>query len=175
MMTRPSTLLLLHAARALLGLRSSRPKTLRQVSTLESPKTATRRSGLSFLPPSTIKRAEVGNPIEKNKLKKGGDAAWTDVYDFAAQIRAGTLDYERAAHTRSRPAAARAAHAAGSPAGHDGTSGRNAAARKATAAAGCTTWEASSSHPPRDAFQTFGFPFNPFGGLPLGFGFASLR
>ena len=37
MMTRPSTLLLLHAARALLGLRSSRPKTLRQVSTLESP------------------------------------------------------------------------------------------------------------------------------------------
>ena len=156
MMTRPSTLLLLHAARALLGLRSSRPKTLRQVSTLESPKTATRRSGLSFLPPSTIKRAEVGNPIEKNKLKKGGDAAWTDVYDFAAQIRAGTLDYERAAHTRSRPAAARAA-------------------RKATAAAGCTTWEASSSHPPRDAFQTFGFPFNPFGGLPLGFGFASLR
>ena len=95
MMTRPSTLLLLHAARALLGLRSSRPKTLRQVSTLESPKTATRRSGLSFLPPSTIKRAEAGNPIEKNKLKKGGDAAWTGVYDFAAQIRAGTLDYDQ--------------------------------------------------------------------------------
>ena len=95
MMTRPSTLLLLHAAHALLGLRSSRPKTLRQVSTLESPKTATRRSGLSFLPPSTIKRAEAGNPIEKNKLKKGGDAAWTDVYDFAAQIRAGTLDYDQ--------------------------------------------------------------------------------
>ena len=33
------------------------------------------------------------------------------------------------------------------------------------------SWEVSSSHPPLDAFQTCGFPSNPFGGLPLGFGF----
>ena len=42
---------------------------------------------------STLERAEAGNKIEQGKLKKDPTNAWTDLYDFAAKIRAGTLDY----------------------------------------------------------------------------------
>jgi len=40
-----------------------------------------------------VERAEAGSKIEKGKLAKDPTAAFTDLYDFAAQIRAGTLDY----------------------------------------------------------------------------------
>ena len=42
---------------------------------------------------STLERAEAGNKIEQGKLKKDPTNAWTDLYDFAAKVRAGTLDY----------------------------------------------------------------------------------
>ena len=51
-------------------------------------------TGTSFLPTDTIKRAEDGNPIEKAKLAKDASTAFNSVYEFAAAIRAGTLDWE---------------------------------------------------------------------------------
>eukprot|EP00629_Pelagomonadales_sp_RCC1024_P017161 CAMPEP_0119272306 /NCGR_PEP_ID=MMETSP1329-20130426/8534_1 /TAXON_ID=114041 /ORGANISM="Genus nov. species nov., Strain RCC1024" /LENGTH=579 /DNA_ID=CAMNT_0007272369 /DNA_START=216 /DNA_END=1955 /DNA_ORIENTATION=- len=54
---------------------------------------AQRRTGVSFLPAETVERAEAGNKIEQGKLKKDPTNAWTDLYDFAAKIRAGELDY----------------------------------------------------------------------------------
>ena len=42
----------------------------------------------------TVERAEAGNKIEKGKLAKDPTSAWTDLYDFAAKIRAGELDYK---------------------------------------------------------------------------------
>jgi len=41
-----------------------------------------------------MERAKVGNPIEKDKLKKDPTSAFLDVYEFAKAIRAGTLDWE---------------------------------------------------------------------------------
>ena len=51
-------------------------------------------TGTSFLPEEAIERAKVGNPIEKIKIKKDGTSAWTDIYDYAAKIRAGELDWK---------------------------------------------------------------------------------
>ena len=52
------------------------------------------RTGSSFLPADTVERAKGGNPIEKAKLAKDGTSAFTDIYEFAAAIRAGTLTWE---------------------------------------------------------------------------------
>jgi len=52
------------------------------------------RTGTSYLPAAAIEKAKVGNPIEKAKIAKDGTSAFTDVYEFAAQIRAGTLTWE---------------------------------------------------------------------------------
>jgi len=54
----------------------------------------TRKTGISYLPADTVERAEAGNKIEKGKLAKDPTSAWTDLYDFAAKIRAGELDYK---------------------------------------------------------------------------------
>jgi len=43
--------------------------------------------------PSRARQAE-GNKIEKLKLAKDPTNAWTDLYEFAGAIRAGTLDYD---------------------------------------------------------------------------------
>ena len=51
-------------------------------------------TGTSFLPDEAIERAKVGNPIEKFKIAKDGSSAWVDIYDYAAKIRAGELDWE---------------------------------------------------------------------------------
>jgi len=51
-------------------------------------------TGTSFLPAETIERAEVGNPIEKAKLAKDATSVFNSVYEFAAAVRAGTLDWE---------------------------------------------------------------------------------
>jgi|EP00900_Chrysochromulina_parva_P009776 ferredoxin-nitrite reductase len=51
-------------------------------------------TGTSFLSEETIERAKTGNPIEKLKLAKDGTSAFTDVYEFAKAIRAGTLTWE---------------------------------------------------------------------------------
>jgi len=50
--------------------------------------------GKAFLPDDVIERAAKANPIEKWKLKKDPSSAWEDVYDFAAKIRAGELDWK---------------------------------------------------------------------------------
>ena len=60
------------------------------------PRTAPSKTGTSFLPAATVERAaKEGNPIEKAKLAKDGTSAFTDVYEYAAAIRAGTLDWEQ--------------------------------------------------------------------------------
>ena len=51
-------------------------------------------TGTSFLPAEAVERAGAGNPIEKVKLAKDGTTAWTTVYEYAAAIRAGELDWE---------------------------------------------------------------------------------
>jgi len=53
-----------------------------------------KQKGIDFLSAETIERAKVGNPIEKAKMAKDPTSAWTDVYEFAAAIRAGTLTWE---------------------------------------------------------------------------------
>ena len=51
-------------------------------------------TGTSFLPAETVERAKAGNPVEKLKLEKDGTSAYTDVYEFAKAIRAGSLTWE---------------------------------------------------------------------------------
>lgn len=51
-------------------------------------------TGTSFLPDEAIEKARKGNPIEKIKIAKDGTSAWKDIYDYAAKIRAGELDWE---------------------------------------------------------------------------------
>jgi len=51
-------------------------------------------TGTSFLPPETVERAKAGNKIEKIKMAKDGTSAWSDIYDYAAKIRAGELNWE---------------------------------------------------------------------------------
>ena len=58
---------------------------------MQIPKTKT---GNDYLPAEAQARAAEGNPVEKVKLAKAGTSAFTDVYEFAKQIRAGTLDWE---------------------------------------------------------------------------------
>lgn len=52
-----------------------------------------KRTGVSFLPEETIERALAGNKIEKNKMSKDPTSVFVDVYDYAAKIRAGELDW----------------------------------------------------------------------------------
>jgi hypothetical protein len=54
----------------------------------------TKPTGTSFLPEEAVERAKKGNPIEKLKLQKDGTAAFMDVYEYARQIREGTLSWE---------------------------------------------------------------------------------
>jgi len=51
-------------------------------------------TGTSYLPESTIERAKNGNPIEKAKIEKDATTAFNNVYEFAAAVRAGTLNWE---------------------------------------------------------------------------------
>jgi ferredoxin-nitrite reductase len=53
-----------------------------------------KRLGWTFLPPETLERAKSGSQVEKIKLEKDGTSAFTDIYDFAAKIRSGTLSWE---------------------------------------------------------------------------------
>ena len=58
--------------------------------TMKTPKTAT---GTSYLPADTVERAEAGSKFEKIKLEKDTTEIFTDLYDYAAKIRAGTMDW----------------------------------------------------------------------------------
>mmetsp|Transcript_11049 Transcript_11049/g.16592 ORF Transcript_11049/g.16592 Transcript_11049/m.16592 type:complete len:614 (-) Transcript_11049:326-2167(-) len=51
-------------------------------------------TGTSFLPDDAIERGSQGNAIEKFKFAKDGTSAWKDVYEYAAKIRAGELNWE---------------------------------------------------------------------------------
>jgi len=51
-------------------------------------------TGRSFLPQEAIERAKHGSPVEKIKLGKDGTAAFVDVYEYAAKIRAGDMNWE---------------------------------------------------------------------------------
>jgi ferredoxin-nitrite reductase len=52
-----------------------------------------KRTGNSFLSEETKARALKGNPIEKMKQAKDGTSAFVDVYEYAAKIRAGEMDW----------------------------------------------------------------------------------
>lgn len=59
--------------------------------------TTEKKTGTAFLSEETIARAEVGNPIEKTKLKRDPTESWTDIYEFAAAIREGKTKWEEIA------------------------------------------------------------------------------
>jgi len=61
-----------------------------KMSTTESKKT----TGTDYLPENAKARAAEGNMFEKVKLKKDGSSAWDDIYEYAAAIRAGTMNWE---------------------------------------------------------------------------------
>jgi ferredoxin-nitrite reductase len=52
------------------------------------------RTGTSYLPAETIERAEKGSKFEKIKLEKDTTTMFTDLYDYAAKIRSGELDWQ---------------------------------------------------------------------------------
>ena len=51
-------------------------------------------TGTSFLPAETVARAEKGNPIEKAKLAKDASTAFNSVYEYAAAVRSGEMNWE---------------------------------------------------------------------------------
>ena len=52
-------------------------------------------TGTSFLPQETVDRiGEEGNKIEALKMAKDGTYAWDDIYEFAAAVRSGEMDYK---------------------------------------------------------------------------------
>lgn len=53
-----------------------------------------KRTGNSFLSDETKERGSKGNPIEKLKQAKDGTAAFVDVYEYAAKIRAGEMSWK---------------------------------------------------------------------------------
>jgi len=53
-----------------------------------------KRTGNSFLSDETKERGAKGNPIEKLKQAKDGTAAFVDVYEYAAKIRAGEMSWK---------------------------------------------------------------------------------
>jgi len=52
------------------------------------------RTGTSYLPADTVERAEAGSKFEKIKLAKETTTVFTDIYDYAAKIRAGEMDWK---------------------------------------------------------------------------------
>ena len=53
-----------------------------------------KRTGNSFLSEDTKARGAAGNPIEKAKQKKCATSLFVDVYEYAAKIRAGEMDWK---------------------------------------------------------------------------------
>lgn len=64
---------------------------------LEPPRSITapkQRTGTSYLPEETVERAKEGSKFEKIKLEKDPTQIFTDLYDYAAKIRAGEMDWQ---------------------------------------------------------------------------------
>ena len=59
--------------------------------TMKTPKQST---GTSYLPAETVERAKAGTKFEKIKLEKDTTAIFTDMYDYAAKVRSGELNWE---------------------------------------------------------------------------------
>ena len=53
-----------------------------------------KRTGTSYLPTETVARAEEGSKFEKIKLAKDTTAMFTDLYEYAAKIRAGEMTWQ---------------------------------------------------------------------------------
>ena len=51
-------------------------------------------TGTSYLPEETVARAEEGSKFEKIKLGKDTTAMFTDLYEYAAKIRAGEMTWQ---------------------------------------------------------------------------------
>ena len=58
--------------------------------TIKTPKATT---GTSYLPAETLEAAKSGSKFEKIKLEKDTTEIFVDLYDYAAKIRAGTMDW----------------------------------------------------------------------------------
>ena len=56
--------------------------------------TGTNPTGTSFLPEDAVERALEGNPIEKAKMAKDATTAFKSVYEYAAAIRSGEMNWE---------------------------------------------------------------------------------
>jgi hypothetical protein len=50
-------------------------------------------TGTDFLSPEALEKAKAGNMFEKVKLKKDGSALWTEVHEYAAAIRSGSINW----------------------------------------------------------------------------------
>ena len=50
-------------------------------------------TGTSFLPEATVARGEKGSPVEKTKLAKDPTSIFNDVYEYAAAVRSGEMDW----------------------------------------------------------------------------------
>lgn len=55
---------------------------------------AVKKLGTDFISPEALARAQEGNMFEKTKLKKDPTVAWTDLHEYAAAIRSGTMNWE---------------------------------------------------------------------------------
>lgn len=53
----------------------------------------TKLTGTDFLSPEALAKAQAGNNFEKIKLKKDGSAMWTEIHEYAAAIRSGTINW----------------------------------------------------------------------------------
>ena len=51
-------------------------------------------TGTSFLPAEAVERAKVGNPVEQAKVAKDATTIFNSVYEYAAAIRSGEMDWE---------------------------------------------------------------------------------
>ena len=51
-------------------------------------------TGTSYLPAETVERCEEGSKFEKIKLAKETTHIFTDLYDYAAKVRSGELDWK---------------------------------------------------------------------------------
>eukprot|EP00964_Phaeocystis_antarctica_P133265 scaffold97468_cov39-Phaeocystis_antarctica.AAC.1 len=52
------------------------------------------RTGTSFLPEETQERAAAGNPVEQAKVAKDATTIFNTVYEYAAAIRSGEMDWK---------------------------------------------------------------------------------
>ena len=72
-------------------------ETVQEVTVLKHPRKTIKTpkaTGTSYLPPETLEAAQEGSKFEKIKLAKDTTAMFTDLYEYAAKIRAGEMTWQ---------------------------------------------------------------------------------